>query len=91
VAGVVNMGRVTGFVARVFDISSMHSMIHCLVFKHLIIWGVCPVVASGRDMIGVSMVVMSLLHFCPLFKRVGLTGSRRIVFLNGTFFHKIPL
>jgi hypothetical protein len=56
-AGVVNMG----FVAGVGDIPPMNGVIHGLMLEHLVIWGVCPMLASGQARIGVRMVTAVLL------------------------------
>ena len=43
-AGVVNVRPVAG----VGNISSMDGVIHCFMFEHLVIWGVCSMAASGQ-------------------------------------------
>jgi hypothetical protein len=55
-AGVVNVRSVAG----VGNIPPMDGVIHGLMFEHLGIWGVYPVVASGQVRVGVRMVTAVL-------------------------------
>jgi hypothetical protein len=57
VAGVVNVRPVAG----VDHISSMDGVIHGLMFEHLVIWGVCPVILSGQVRGGMRLVTAVLL------------------------------